>query len=93
MNSIGVLTFSLAVVTLFPQLGLTQGRSDRAWQSDVFLHGLAAAISGDAQLGPVQQPVDVSFGEILDNLQMGFIPKNFASYAVRRGVGISTTRA
>ena len=73
MNRIGVLTFLLSAVTLFPQLAQAQGGSNRAWQNDVFLYGLAASISGDAQLGPVQQPVDVSFSDILDNLQMVFM--------------------
>ncbi len=41
MNRIGVLTFLLSVVTLFPQLAQAQGGSNRAWQNDVFLYGLA----------------------------------------------------
>ncbi len=73
MNRIRVLTFLLSAVTLFPQFAQAQGPSNRAWQNDVFLYGLAGSISGDAQFGPVQQPVDVSFGDILDNLQMGFM--------------------
>ncbi len=73
MNRIGVLTFLLSAVTLFPQLAQAQGQSSRAWQNDVFLYGLAASVSGDAQFGPVQLPVDVSFSDILDNLQMGFM--------------------
>ncbi len=73
MNRIGVLTFLLSAVTLFPQLAQVQGQSNRAWQNDVFLYGLAASITGDVQFGPVQQPVDVSFSDVLDNLQMGFM--------------------
>ncbi len=74
MNRIGFLTFLLSAVTLFPQLAQAQGQSNRAWRNDVFLYGLASSISGDAQLGgPVQLPVDVSFSDILDNLQMGFM--------------------
>ena len=73
MNRIRVLTFLLSAVTLFPQFAQAQGPSNRAWQNDVFLYGLAGSISGDAQFGPVQQPVDVSFSDILDNLQMGFM--------------------
>ncbi len=59
MNRIGVLTFLLSAVTLFPQLAQAQGQSNRGWQNDVVLYGLAASISGDAQFGPVQLPVDV----------------------------------
>ncbi len=68
-----LVTFLLSAVTLFPQLAQAQGQSSRAWQNDVFLYGLAAAVSGDAQFGPVQQSVDVSFSDLLDNLQMGFM--------------------
>ena len=73
MNRIGILTFLLSAVTLFPQLAQAQGQSNRAWQNDVFLYGLAASITGDAQFGPAQLPVDVSFSDVLDNLQMGFM--------------------
>ena len=73
MNRIGFLTLLFSVGTLFPQLGQAQGRSDRAWQNDVFLYGLATSIDGEARFGPVEQPVDVSFSDILDNLQMGFM--------------------
>jgi hypothetical protein len=41
MNRIGVLTFFLSAVILFPQLAQAQGQSNRAWQNDVFLYGLA----------------------------------------------------
>ena len=63
----------LSVLTLFPQLGRAQGRSDRAWQNEVFLYGMATSIGGDARFGRVEQPVDVSFSEILDNLEMAFM--------------------
>ncbi len=73
MNRIGFFTFLFSVVTLFPQLAQAQAQSDLGWQNDVFLYGFAASISGDVQVGPVQQPVGVSFGDILNNLQMGFM--------------------
>jgi hypothetical protein len=65
------LVFSVAA--LFPQLAEAQGRSDREWQNNVFVYGLLPAINGDARVGPIEQPVDVSIGEFLDNLQMGFM--------------------
>jgi len=34
---------------------------------------LGASIGGDARFGPVELPVDVSFSDILDNLQMVFM--------------------
>jgi len=73
MKRTGVVAVAVAIVALFPQLGEAQGRSDREWQNNVFVYGVAAFISGDARLGPIEQPVDVSFGDILDNLQMGFM--------------------
>jgi len=63
----------VAVVALISEVGFAQGGSDREWQSNAFVYGLAVSISGDARLGPIEQPVDVSFGDILDNLQMGFM--------------------
>ena len=73
MKRTGVVAVVVALVTLFSAVGYAQGRSDREWQNNVFLYGLATSISGDTSLGPIEQPVDVSFGDILDNLQMGFM--------------------
>ncbi len=73
MKYVGVVALVVTVVALFPQLGEAQGRSDREWENNVFLYGLVASIDGDARVGPIEQPVDVSFGDILDNLQMAFM--------------------
>lgn len=73
MKHVGVVTLFVTVVALFPQLGEAQGRSDREWQNDVFVYGLAASLTGDARLGLIGQPVDVSFGDVLDKLQMAFM--------------------
>ncbi len=73
MKRTGGVAVVVAVLALFSEVGYAQGRSDREWQNNVVFYGLAASISGDARLGPIEQPVDVSFGDILDNLQMGFM--------------------
>jgi len=88
---IGFLAVLLGVVTLFPGIGLTQGRAGRAWQNDVFVYGIAASISGDVRYGRLEQSIDISFGDVLDSLQMGPHP------ALRRvpgpSAGLPRTRA
>lgn len=66
-----IITFVLGMLP--PQLVLAQGRSDKDWQNNVFVYGLATAITGDTQFGPIENPVDVSFGDILDKLEGGFM--------------------
>ena len=68
---VAALVFSVAA--LFPQLGEAQGRSDREWQNNVFVYGVLPAINGDARVGPIEEPVDISIGDFLDKLQMGFM--------------------
>jgi len=72
MKQVGVV-LAVAVVALFPQPGEAQGRSDREWQNNVFVYGVLPAINGDARVGPIEEPVDVSIGDFLDKLQMGFM--------------------
>jgi hypothetical protein len=72
MKQAGVV-LAIAVATLSPQPGEAQGRSDREWQNNVFVYGVLPAINGDARVGPIEEPVDVSIGDFLDKLQMGFM--------------------
>jgi len=58
-------------MALFPQFGEAQGRSDREWQNNAYIYGLAAFVSGDSSLGPIEQPLDAM--AVFDNLQMGFM--------------------
>jgi hypothetical protein len=55
--------------------------ADDAWRHTVALYGIAASIDGTAGVGPVEADVDVSFSDILDNLEMGAM----ASYRGEKG--------
>jgi opacity protein-like surface antigen len=41
------------------------------WQQTVFIYGMGAAIDGDAQIGDLKVPVDVSISELFDHLKFG----------------------
>ena len=41
------------------------------WRQTVFIYGMGAAIEGDAQIGNVKVPVDVSISELFDALKFG----------------------
>lgn len=41
------------------------------WRQTVMLYGMGAAISGDAQAGPLQVPVDVGMSDFFDSLKFG----------------------
>ena len=43
------------------------------WQYDLYVYGLGAAMDGTVGIGPVDGAVDVSFSDILDNLELGFM--------------------
>ena len=45
--------------------------ADDGWNHTVHLYGMGAAIEGDAQIGPLALPVDVSISELFDALRMG----------------------
>ena len=73
MNRFLISATLLSAAMLVAELVEAQGRSDRAWKNEVFIYGVAAGISGDASYGPISGDVDVSFGDVLDNLQAGFM--------------------
>jgi hypothetical protein len=41
------------------------------WRQSVFLYGMGATIDGDAQIGPLQVPVDVGMSDFFDSLKFG----------------------
>ena len=45
--------------------------ADDGWNHSVHLYGMGAAIEGDAQIGPLALPVEVSISELFDALRMG----------------------
>jgi hypothetical protein len=55
--------------------------ADDAWQHTMTLYMIGASIDGEAGVGNVTADVDVSFGDILDNLEMGAM----AAYRGERG--------
>lgn len=55
--------------------------ADEAWQHTAVIYMIGASIDGDAGVGNLTADVDVSFGDILDNLEMGAM----AAYRAERG--------
>jgi hypothetical protein len=51
---------------------LTPAHAQESW-TEIGIYGLMAAIEGEAKVGIVTSDVDVSFNDILDNLDMGFM--------------------
>lgn len=64
--------FALAAVALFATAtpALAQS-SEGEWRQTVFLYGMGAMIEGDAQVGPLQVPVDVGLSDFFDVLKFG----------------------
>lgn len=56
-------------------------QADEGWNQTVYLYGMGAAIQGDAQIGNLALPVDVSISELFDALRMG----GMAAYRVENG--------
>lgn len=51
------------------------------WRQTVFLYGMGVAVDGDAQVGPLQVPVDVSLSDFFDSLKFGAL----AAYRIEDG--------
>lgn len=56
----------LALVAMSPTLAAAD-----EWQNTVVVYGIGVAIDGTAGAGPVDADVDISFSDILDNLEFG----------------------
>jgi hypothetical protein len=52
-----------------------------AWRQTVFVYGMAVALDGDAQVGPLEVPVDVSLSDFFDSLKFGAL----AAYRIENG--------
>jgi len=70
---------SLAL-TLGLACAVTASAQTSKWTFDATLYGLAAGMSGDVGIGPVNADVDVGFDEILDNLEFGAMGKMRIGY-------------
>jgi hypothetical protein len=51
------------------------------WRQTIYLYGMGAAIDGDAQVGPLTVPVDISISDLFDSLDMG----GMAAYRIDNG--------
>jgi len=63
---ISALTLTLGIVS-----GGKLGAQTNKWTFDVTLYGLAAGMTGDVGIGPVNADLDVGFDQIADNLEFG----------------------
>ena len=69
----------LSVLSVPP--ALAQSNDSGEWRQSIFLYGMGAVIEGDAQIGPVQVPVDVSISDLFDALDFGAM----GSYRIENG--------
>jgi hypothetical protein len=72
---------SLPCTVLWVGLAQPAVAADDAWQHTMSLYMIGASIDGEAGVGSITADVDVSFGDILDNLEMGAM----AAYRGERG--------
>ena len=81
-----------AMLAIGLALCATTALADQAedqWSHTVHLYGMGAAIEGDAQIGSLTLPVDVSISELFDALRMG----GMAAYRVDNGTWSFTADA
>ncbi len=76
MASLKQQLFALAAVVLLapvaPALAQSSAQASGGdWHQTVFLYGMGAMIEGDAQVGPLQVPVDVGLSDFFDVLKFG----------------------
>jgi hypothetical protein len=70
---------SICAVLLLPPPAARAGEADK-WTLDVSLYGLAARMSGNVGIGPVNADLNVGFDKILDNLEFGAMGKVRVGY-------------
>jgi hypothetical protein len=61
----------------------TAAQDAKTWRFDASLYLLAASMSGDATVHGIPADVDVSFGDLVENLKMGLMGRASASYGPR----------
>lgn len=66
VNFLGLLFGSL----LMSSGAMAQGDTGQ-WRQSVFLYGMGAAIDGEASVGPLTVPVDLSISDLFDSLDFG----------------------
>jgi hypothetical protein len=72
----------LAVAPLVSGAPALAQSSSGDWRQTVFLYGMGATIDGDAQIGPLEVPVDVGMSDFFDTLKFGAM----AAYRIQNDV-------
>jgi hypothetical protein len=66
------LSFAVVAIALLASSATASAQSSAGdWRQTVFLYGMGASIDGDAQIGPLQVPVDVGMSDFFDSLKFG----------------------
>lgn len=72
-------TLLLVAMMLAQPLRAQDGPAD--WRQSLYLYGMGAAIDGDARIGPLTVPVDLSISDLFDSLDAG----GMAAYRIDNG--------
>jgi len=76
----GVTAAVLAIAMLLALPALAQDDTGE-WRQSFYLYGMGVAIDGEAQIGPLTVPVDISISDLFDSLDMG----GMAAYRIENG--------
>jgi hypothetical protein len=74
-------TAALLLAALIPAQPAMAQESPGDWRQTIYLYGMGAAIDGDAQVGPLTVPVDISISDLFDSLDLG----GMAAYRIDNG--------
>ena len=69
LNRLSSWSMAMLLAAFAPLAQAQTGSGD--WRQTVFLYGMGATIDGDAQVGPLQVPVDVGMSDFFDSLKFG----------------------
>jgi len=76
----GVTAAVLAIVMLSALPALAQDSAGE-WRQSFYLYGMGVAIDGEAQIGPLTVPVDISISDLFSALDFGAM----AAYRIENG--------
>jgi hypothetical protein len=74
-------TAALLLAALIPAQPAMAQESPGDWRQTIYLYGMGAAIDGDARVGPLTVPVDISISDLFDSLDLG----GMAAYRIDNG--------
>lgn len=77
----------LVIALALPASTVLAAQGDDTWRHTVHVYGMGAAIKGDATIGSLTLPVEVSISDMFDALRMG----GMAAYRVENGTWSFTT--